>query len=419
MTEEMNDIPLIKILFDADIYNRYASYVQSETLTWEVKTIINSFETYFQIPQGKAEWPDFVTWFLYTYKADATNSQKEIFNTIFSRVSTSEYASAPNVVLKFKELELSARLNSLILTKFDVEQAQAYISEYTEEVKKLSKDGTEHIENDLSRISVSTSRENGLPWRLQCLTLGLNQLIKGDFGIIAGFVDVGKSTLAISEATYMAQHLTEGCVLWLNNEEFNDRILKKMWQSVLNAPWEKIIADPERAKEVYTKKMHGDIDRIKLIDIRNKKLSDIQLIFKTYNPSLVVIDQIDKISVATKKHWGEHDRLKQLYGEIRSLANSYCPVLAISQTDASVRWLDTKSQSVQYQRYIDQSQLDGSKVGKPGEADFIITIGQDTSCPNSRFIHIPKNKLDGIDDTFRKIKAEVLFNGRCSRYENP
>jgi replicative DNA helicase len=414
----ITDLTLLKILCNKTTYDKYIHLINLAILDEEITLLIKDFNKYYEeFKKENINLCDFAIWFLQFMHPELPDKTKEVYKIILNRLEHTETEIAEQVILKFQELDTANKIKEKLNT-FNIEEIRDLLVKHEEITGAIDKQDDGFIDNDISRILTSTSRDHGLKFRLNCLQQSLGSLIKGDFGIIAAYVDTGKTTLAISEAVYMAQQIKDGRILWLNNEEFNDRVLKKIWQSALGASWSKIEKRKEDAHKRFIEKMNGDVNRIKLIDIRNKSVQDIKTIFKRNKPKLVIIDQIDKITMKSKQFWGEHDRLKSLYGEIRSLANEYCPIIAISQADASTRWIDKASQEVKYQRYIDQSQLDGSKVGKPGEADFIITIGQDKEYPNSRFIHVSKNKLDGIDENYRKIKREVIFNGECSRYED-
>ena len=414
----ITDITFLKILSKKDNYERYLNFVDTSLLPTELQLIIKNYGLFYKEFKKDIVLKDFIGWFFHRACPHLKENQLSVYNTIFNSVENADDAIVEDVITHFKELDTATKLRNILDTKFDRGSIDTLFKEHDDKIKSLRcLEGW--IPNDLDSIAESTSRKGGLHFRLDCLSKSLNALIKGDFGIVAGYVDTGKSTLCVSEAAYMAQQVTDGCVLWLNNEEYNTRVLKRIWQAVLRAPWSKIIEDKDRATQLYLQKMHDDIERIKFIDIRGKTIPEIKDLFKASNPKLAIVDQIDKIQTHTKKHWGEHDRLKSLYGDMRSLASEYCPIIAVSQADASSRYLDKKTQEVVYQRYLDQSQLDGSKIGKPGEADFIITVGRDLDYPNSRYIHTPKNKMDGIDENCRHIKAEVVFNGECSLYENP
>lgn len=419
MINKITDLTLLKIMTNRDTYNKYYTYIRLDILDIEIKTILLAFRDYYDEVTGDIiELDSFATWFFHVKCQEIPDSSREIYKVIFTQIDKTNEEVASKVIEHFQNLETLKQIQEAGAKGFSTEKIRDLLTDHDRILGTLDNDEG-WVPNDITRILTSTARDQGLRFRLDCLNKSLNRLIKGDFGIIAAYVDTGKTTLAISEAAFMAQQVKDGKVLWLNNEEFNDRVIKKIWQSVLNCSWEQIELHKDAAIKEYTKRMNGDLERIKFIDIRGFSIDKIKTIFKRNSPKLVVIDQIDKIQTKTQKTAAEHDRLKKLYGEMRSLANEYCPIIAISQADASTRWLDKRTEEVHYQKYIDQSQLDGSKIGKPGEADFIITIGKDPSYPTSRFIHVSKNKMDGVQEQDRHIKAEVIFNGECSRYENP
>jgi len=417
------DIQLLKIFSDREVYLRYEGYVNRDILEPEINKLLNAYAKYYEEFSDKdvVNFNDFQLYFYHYCEPDLTRSDKETFDCLFDNLKSSEESDMTSKVLQaYQEKELLHNLQDLLDTRFDYEHAQELLDSYKEVCTNLdaaSEDG--FVTNDISSILEQTDRSQGLRWRLNCLNNAIGGLIQGDFGIVAAYVDTGKSTFAASEATFMASQLTEGCVLWLNNEEFNHRVQKRLWMSALGAPWEKIVEHKDLAIKKYKKLMHGDIDRIKLFDIRGFNIDKISNLVKKYNPKLIIMDQVDKIDCRVKSRWKEHDRLKYLYGQVRDIANNICPVIGISQADASTRWMDKDSASVLYQKYLDQSQLDGSKVGKNGEADFIIMIGRDNDYPNIRGISIPKNKLEGIgDEQYRNLKTEVRFCGEKARYED-
>ncbi len=174
------------------------------------------------------------------------------------------------------------------------------------------------------------------------------------------------------------------------------------------------------AKQSYLKKTGGDPNRIRFFDCRGKGVSYIAGVCEKYRPKLIVIDQLDKLTGGLTKDGSDHKRIEKLYGDIRAKVSHYAPTIAISQCSADTRYMDKDTRQVQYLRVIDQTQLQGSKVGKQAEADAIIGIGQDARFPCSRYITICKNKMDGINELFRELKGyEVTFDGSICRYKDP
>lgn len=407
-----NDVTLLKVFSIRENYDSYIQCIQLDLLEWEIRDVLFAYQAYFtEFDVKQIDFDNFFTWFTQSYKSNLPEAQYKIFEVIIKRIPEASADVAGKVVEKFQELATTEKIRQCLEEGFSRESLVSAIEDHDKGIKDTKCD-QDRIVNDLDAILQSTVRQGGLSWRLDCLNECIGPLSKGMFILVAAYVDVGKTMFAISEAACMARQLDSGCILWLNNEEHDLRVMEKMWRSVLGISANELTKHKTSATLQYEKRMHGDIDRIKFFNIRNQSIASIKKKFKEHNPKLVVIDQLDKITNNKYKPFSDHDRLKNLYGEIRSLANEYCPIIGVSQADASTAWLDKDTKEMCYQLYPHHRQLDGSKIGKPGEADAIIMIGRRHDTNNTRGLHVSKNKF-GLT-----MKREVPFNGEKARYEN-
>ncbi len=67
-------------------------------------------------------------------------------------------------------------------------------------------------------------------------------------------------------------------------------------------------------------------------------------------------------------------------------------------------------------------QIYGTKTGVQGEADAIIAIGRKDDEPtvpdrNNRYIHIPKNKMTGNDESLRNGKFQIRIQPTIARFK--
>jgi len=115
---------------------------------------------------------------------------------------------------------------------------------------------------------------------------------------------------------------------------------------------------------------------------------------KKSQPDVIVLDQVDKLSLINGKYNAIHERLKALYVRTRELAKTAdCLVINVSQASMDA---DGKNK-------ITYDMLDGSKTGKAGEADIIIGIGKDDFLTDEnadprnllRYVMVSKNKING------------------------
>ena len=72
--------------------------------------------------------------------------------------------------------------------------------------------------------------------------------------------------------------------------------------------------------------------------------------------------------------------------------------------------------------FLTMDDVDGSKTGKQGEADWILGIGKETdNTSRIRYFNICKNKLLGDSDTLPDLRhgnSQVLIRPEVARYED-
>lgn len=408
----MNDLTLLRVFADRDTYYKYIEYVDMGVCSYEVRTLLEAYQSYFQaVKADSCISEDFYTWFIHGHK-NLSGSATQAFRLIFENIKTAHPDVVSEIIKKFQERATAKKLEDTLVNGFSVEAVKEILEAHEKSIgiNKSEVDG--FIPHDLVTAIKNTDRAKGFRWRLNVLQEATNGLLKGDLVVIGAGTDVGKTMFALSECTYMARQLKSGCVLYLNNEQNNDIMALRMTQAVIGQTEAWIRENPEEAERLYTERLRGDKDRIKFIDIRKKTIKSITQAFKLYAPRLAVIDQADKIQEKNTKREG-HLAITDVYNDLRNLAQEYCPILAVSQADTSVCFNDFKTGELKYQLYPHHTQLAGSKIGKPGEADIIIMIGRKADYPNSRGIHISKNKYGQAG-----VKKEVSFIGTKVCYKD-
>lgn len=247
----------------------------------------------------------------------------------------------------------------------------------------------------------STVCEEGMHWRLSCLNKSLGPVRKGDFIIVAARVETGKTTLLASEITYMAEQSGQP-VLWINNEESKHKVLLRLWQAFLGVSKDWIIANQPEAEKRLADYMN------KLIVAEPTFTWEVEQLIRKHKPCIVVFDVLDKLQGF--KGDREDIMFGKLYRWARVLAREYCPVISVSQCDGTAEG----------KKWLNLSQLEGSRTAKQKEADAIIMIGKDEQ-EYMRYISIPKNKLIGdanSQENLRHGKFEVMIDPVRARYED-
>lgn len=412
----LNELTLLKIFCEKEVYNQYADFIDHKNLDYHMKILLQDFKAYFeQYGKDITDFSEFYVWFSQIQHPTLPEATYIIYKQMIDKLAETQCGITSEILLEFQKRQTIVELENHFRTGFNIEFVQEALDSYKKAVAHVSQDNDDEdlVKYELNDLLKGVDKTTGLRWRLNVLNNSIGAIKRGYLIIVGAFVDVGKTSFAVSEATYMAQQLEEGCVLWLNNEEEDYRVLRKIWKSTLGCTDNDLMSNPEKAEEFFKRKMHGDMNRIKLINIRKKTVKGIRKLFEKYNPSLVVIDQADKILNPTYKAFTDHGQLKNIYGELRSLANAFCPVIAISQADATAMYKSRDSEEYTYSLYPHHRQLDGSKVGKPGEADAIIMIGRRAESNTTRGIHVSKNKFGEAN-----YREEVNFDGGKCRYTN-
>jgi len=247
----------------------------------------------------------------------------------------------------------------------------------------------------------------GLRWRLGTLNRNLGSLRRGDFGFLFARPETGKTTFLASELSFMAENAS-GPIFWFANEEAPEKVLVRIIQATLGVEANVLFRDIDESKRAYRERTHN---RIKLPRFELCNKSDIERLCARDRPALIVFDQIDKIRGFSADR--NDLELTEIYQWARELAKRFCPVIGVCQAGASAEG----------KKWLTFNDVNNSKTGKQGEADWMLGIGksQDESLSYERFFHLSKNKLLGDSDAnpdMRHGKWGVRIKPEIARYED-
>lgn len=267
---------------------------------------------------------------------------------------------------------------------------------------------SEFVSDDLEGLVHDAVKKPGLRWRLATLNRMLGSLRLGDFGFLFARPETGKTTFLASEVTYMAEQVPDeaGPVLWINNEESGSKVMLRCAQATLGITMTDLFRDVKRANAAFKAKIRG---KLMMVDDAGMSKQKLEALCKKYKPSLIVIDQIDKIKGFDNDR--EDLRLGAIYQWARELAKLYCPVIAVCQADGTGEG----------QKWLTMAHVANAKTAKQAEADWILGIGKiaDPGYDKIRYLHASKNKLMGDSDTdgsLRHARLECLIEPDIARY---
>lgn len=283
------------------------------------------------------------------------------------------------------------------------EELQSFLSSQDHaEVEVATND---FVETDLRIIHAKRLLQPGLRWRLDSLNKTLGSIRKGNFGFIVARPETGKTTFLCSEATHMATSVTDP-IIWFNNEEEHEAVMYRIYQAAFGIDYATLLSRLDYYAQTYLDTIGK---RIQLVTDTPTTRKLVERICRDVHPSLIILDQIDKVQgFADDRNDLE---LQAIYGWARELAKTYAPVIGVCQaggTGEGKRWLT-------------MNDVNNSKTGKQGEADWILGIGKvpDAGFETYRYMHLSKNKLQGDADTVparRHDNWEVRIHPDIARY---
>lgn len=340
-------------------------------------------------------------------------SGRDIFNAIFGNLKSVEIEERVVTDL-LTALSRRQKLVELAVAAYEASEGRKEIQSVTDLAGQVGHNdvetdevGTTFVTDDLKELHEKTVSAPGLRWRLNSLNQSLGSLRKGDFGFIFARPETGKTTFLASECSYMASQAS-GPVLWFNNEEQGEKVMLRCYQAALGATLEKLFSSIGKARDEFRKETKSNL---KLVDQAALRKDDVERIVASCSPSLIVFDQIDKVTGF------KADRddlvLGAVYQWARELAKTYCPVIGVCQADGTAEGV----------KWLTMAHVANAKTSKQAEADWILGIGRsnDAGYEMVRHLNISKNKLVGDKDSIpdmRHGRWDVLIEPMTARYKD-
>lgn len=410
----MLDIQLLRIMKYRKDFDSLYRALPRETLDKSTVAILDDFRKYFEKfdSREKVDLAEFIPRFHQWHKL--TDEQKSSYNGLFRQLVTDADEEARRVIVQdIAEVEMATAMANLAErhNNGEVQSIYAEMTAINDRFKsRIGAQDMSYIQTPIEELMQKEFDNSGLKWRLACLNASMRGLRPGDFGIIAGRPDKGKTSFLASECTFMAPQLPpDQNVIWLNNEGPGERIIPRLYQAALGYTMEQM-KDAIRSGtlvDAYRAALGGRLDRIRIFDIHGFDVGQVEAILQDNEPGLVIYDMIDNI-----KGFGNESRtdraLEEMYKWARERSVKYNAAgIATSQ-------ISNDGDGLQFPTL---GMLKDSKTGKQGACDFQLMIGasNDPQLDTSRFLGLPKNKLR-IPGRPSDPRADVFFDRDRSRY---
>jgi len=407
----MLDSQLLKALENRSSYERYAPIVKGQAVLAETATIVKDIGAWFEAhPEEETiKWGPFTAWARITLHPTWKREQVEIYERIIQVAEVSPLD--PSVLDRFVSVryaqDLIEKAEEIKNGKGTWDQVEAILSAYNSEQSR-EKDADSIVKADVPTLLSSVSITGGMEWRLEDLNRSVGPLHKGDLVIVGKRPEVGGTTFITSEFTYMAGQLDEGKhAIIFNNEESGTKVALRLVQSALGLSVWDLASDPAKAQADYAKFL--GTKRIDVYHNTGLSTNEVERVLKSGEYGLIAFNVLDKLRGFHKLEGVE--RLRAIAQWARVMADKYGVVFAVAQADASAEGA----------KWLDQSQLYGSKTGMQGEADVLLMIGRDPMVDDERYFSIAKNKKPGGARTNRALRhghLTVRFDGEVGLFDS-
>ena len=428
------DLTLLRVLKYRDRMSRLYRSVPAHVLDQLTKTVLADMHSFFEQHTDGAVLPhaEFWTWFKFrhpTLTPEQFAAYEHLLKQVQEDVAPELEASIMN---RLVAADTAYKVAGLIEQWNRGDEIDLYVS-LRGAVEQFEADTNRKVKvpwvtATIAELLRDEENDTGLHWRLDCINMSMRPLRGGDFGVIAGRPDKGKTTFLTDQLTFFAPQVArmynnERHIIWLNNEGPGKRIIQRLYQSALDLTIPELVERHNKPSskgfahlldEQYAASMGGRLDLLRVMDIHDFWSHEVEDLLRKVPAGLVVWDMVDNVKFGgNTMNGGERtdQLLEAMYQWVRILCVKYdIPMLATSQISADGDGL----------AYPTLGMLKDSKTGKQGAAEFIMTIGalNDANMQASRFIGMTKNKLHrhgGPKDP----RTEVIFDGERGRYRMP
>jgi replicative DNA helicase len=411
----MIDLTLLQMLKYRGEFFRIKGRIPNKALDPQTIQILKSYETYFKnCPEAKSVDAQKLLTIFRANNPDMAEETRTAYEGIISHIVNDVSEEEKSGVMRsLLELRMGTDIANLI-DKWDMGDVANLHAELRGVSDEFERDcdikSLDYIKPDLNELLEDSKETSGYQWRLESLRKSQRGLRAGDFGIIAGRPDKGKTTFLASELTHLVTQIPEDkTILWLNNEGRGDRIFLRLVQAALGKQVSQIRNTPN-PMEAYKKAIKSDDPyKIRIVDIHGQDTYAVENLIRANDPAIIVYDMIDKIR-GFKSEARTDLALEEMYSWAREIGVKYDAVgLATSQISNEGDNLSFPSLGM----------LKDSKTGKQGACDFQLMIGalNEPSYEGYRYLGLPKNKLrrEGAASCPR---TTVAFKPQIARFED-
>ena len=384
-------------------FDTFAEFIDVKRLLPNTSLLLKDYKKYFDsFDHETIDWGTFTTEFAQHWHSRDLDEDDIVYyrDTVIPLIDQVNDVDANNVLVGLLDRDYNEKLNTSLQSGVNYEELHSIMDDY---IKAKSKYVTKIDEEAFSIDKVDFSildKEKGIPWFLPSLQKGLGSLVQGQFVVVAADYGVGKSAFVISQLAHTLKYLRAKNdprpVLYFNSEgtqaDVFTRSLSNLYSNKIHGGFEDVLKQIDSVSVDFVDKF--DKDTFLVFQIQQGDMSKIKQKIYMYKPSIVIIDIMD---VLAKEE--DVQNLKKLYDGLRLLSAATCPIIGTTQSgNTSYQYFDKEKREMvtKSRRWLTEKDLYGSKAGKGGAADTIITIGKDDDMPHVRYVQTPKKKRGNV-----------------------
>ena len=399
-------------LYNRIYYHKYYSYIKYLGIDKELKDILYLVDKYYSEFNDK-ESISFEDFSAYVKLNLPNRTNPEKYTSLLNGIHTTSISPELSEQMMRQWLakdEAAAIVDALapvmLGEKKDVD-LEKILEKYRNLNERIDKDDESLSWLSMDEIDPAINNERGYDWHLHCLTSALGRIgTGGNLGHLFARPDTGKTTFIIHLLAAIARQAVQRklepntlAAIWINNEEDKRKLNRRFRVALLEAPEEKIFANPERAAAAFIER---GANCIGFRDAAVVRIKDIRALVQKYKPRLVIIDQGDKVKSPTGDDASQTDKLTAVYAALREICK---------EEDVDILTVGQAGADAENKMFLQMDHCNNSKTGKPGEMDYMIGIGK-TDASEMRYIHLCKNKLGKGEH----MKQPVMIDTQRAKY---
>jgi replicative DNA helicase len=269
----------------------------------------------------------------------------------------------------------------------------------------LPEDEIEFAPDDIYELLATATDAGRFPFNLKSLHDKVYGIGRREFMAVYATPNVGKTAFMLTLCAGPDGWADQGHrILYVGNEEDVARSKLRAIMAYTGMNSADIEIDPHAAVTRY----QSINEHLKFLNFVDHDISRLDAIQAKYKFDIVVIDQLDKISIGGN-FGATHEKLREIYRQAREFAKRHdCAVIGMSQASNDARG----------KTRVTPFEMEGSKIGKAAELDLAIGIGAldqgdvvDTEPDMTRYLTVGKNKLNGWHGT-----VTCMLDAKVSRY---